>query len=186
LALRRASDEAARGELMRMFGVKRRPVLVGAPETLLRLRAALGGSRSGIEYDFAGEVGLDELRPILDQGSIDELIVADSDFSETELLEIADLAQSRGATVRVAPKTTELLTSRGEYVPGQAVPLFELQPPVFAGADWIVKRAFDLVLSAAVVVLGFPIWLGIAAAIRLTSPGPVFYRDRRVGLSERE
>src|SRR5262249_8030563 len=157
-------------------------------ETLLRLRAALGGSRSGIEYDFVGEVGLDEVRPILDEGSIDELIVADSDFSETEMLEIADLAQSRGATVRVAPKKTEPLTSRGERgpVPGRAVRWFGLPPPVFAGADWIVKRAFDLVLSAAVVVLGCPIWLGIAAAIKLTSPGPVFFRDRRVGLNERE
>ena len=186
IALLRASYGAATGELMRVVGVRRRTVLVGAPETLLRLRAALGARRSGIEYHFVAEVGLDELFPVLEQGGIDELIVADFDFTETELLEIVDLAQRRASKVRVAPKTTELLTSRGEYVPGQGVPLFELRPPVFAGTDWVVKRTFDLVVSGAVVVIGFPIWLAIAAAIKLTSPGPVFYRDRRVGLNERE
>ena len=43
---------------------------------------------------------------------------------------------ARGVRVRIAPKTTELLLQRGEYVPGQGVPLFELRPPVLAGTDW--------------------------------------------------
>ena len=50
--------------------------------------------------------------------------------------------------VRIAPTTTELLTQRAEYVAGQGVPLFELRPPVFAGLDWSIKRAFDIVVSA--------------------------------------
>jgi lipopolysaccharide/colanic/teichoic acid biosynthesis glycosyltransferase len=49
-----------------------------------------------------------------------------------------------------------------------------------------VKRAFDLTVSALVLGLGLPLWLLVAAAIKLTSAGPVFYRDRRVGLHERE
>jgi lipopolysaccharide/colanic/teichoic acid biosynthesis glycosyltransferase len=73
---------------------------------------------------------------------------------------------------------------RGEYVPGQGVPLFELRPPVFVGAQWAVKRAFDLIVSAFVIVVGMPLWLAIAAAIKLTSHGPVFYRDPRIGLGE--
>ena len=88
--------------------------------------------------------------------------------------------------VRIAAKTTELITQRAEFIPGQGVPLFELRQPAFAGTDWIVKRAFDLVVSAAVVVIGLPLWLLVAGAIKLSSPGPVFYRDRRIGLGERE
>ena len=45
---------------------------------------------------------------------------------------------------------------------------------------------FDLIVSSVVVVVGLPLWLLIAAAIKLDSRGPVFYRDRRVGLGERE
>jgi exopolysaccharide biosynthesis polyprenyl glycosylphosphotransferase len=78
------------------------------------------------------------------------------------------------------------LTERAEFVPGQAVPLFELRPPAFVGLDWVVKRGFDLVVSALVLLVGLPVWLAIAAAVKLTSRGPVLYRDRRVGLGERE
>ena len=84
----------------------------------------------------------------------------------------------------MAPKTTALLTERAEYIPGQGTPLFELRPPAFAGIDWVVKRTFDVVVSALVLVLGLPFWLAIAAAIKLGSRGPVLYRDRRVGLNE--
>jgi lipopolysaccharide/colanic/teichoic acid biosynthesis glycosyltransferase len=78
------------------------------------------------------------------------------------------------------------LLQRGEYVPGQGMPLFELRPPVLAGTDWVVKKTFDLVVSFVVVVLGLPLWLLIALAIRLDSRGPVLYRDLRVGVGERE
>jgi lipopolysaccharide/colanic/teichoic acid biosynthesis glycosyltransferase len=42
-------------------------------------------------------------------------------------------------------------------------------------------RWFDVPLSVAVLVVGSPLWLAIAAAVRLTSPGPVLHRSRRVG-----
>ena len=64
---------------------------------------------------------------------------------------------------------------------GPGVPLFELRPPDPRGADWVVKRAFDLARQALVVLVGLPLWLAIAAAIKLDSRGPIFYRDRRVG-----
>ena len=117
---------------------------------------------------------------------VDELIVTDSDLDSAQLLRLSDEAYRSGVTVRIAAKTTEVLTQRVEFVPGQGVPLFELRPPVFAGTDWIVKRGFDLVVSAVVLVVGLPLWIAIAIAVKLSSPGPVFYRDRRVGLGERE
>jgi exopolysaccharide biosynthesis polyprenyl glycosylphosphotransferase len=102
------------------------------------------------------------------------------------MLDVVEEAHKRGVKVRIAPTTTELLVQRAEYVPGQGLPLFELRPPVFAGVDWAVKRGFDIAVSGFIVIVGLPVWLLIAAAVKLDSPGPVFYRDRRVGLGERE
>jgi exopolysaccharide biosynthesis polyprenyl glycosylphosphotransferase len=127
---------------------------------------------------------LDDLRAILDRHPADELIVTDSDYSERQLLQIVEHAHRSAVKVRIAPKTTELLVQRGEYVPGQGVPLFELRPPTFIGTQWAIKRAFDLLVSGLVIVVGLPLWLAIAAAIKLTSRGPVFYRDPRIGLGE--
>ena len=114
------------------------------------------------------------------------MILNEGDFDEAAVLEIVETAHRAGVKVRIAPKTTDLLLQRGEYVPGQGMPLFELRPPVLAGTDWVVKKAFDLVVSIVVVVVGLPVWLLIALAIRLDSRGPVLYRDRRIGVGERE
>jgi exopolysaccharide biosynthesis polyprenyl glycosylphosphotransferase len=103
---------------------------------------------------------------------------------DERLLQIVDAAHRRAVKVRIAPRTTELLVERGEYVPGQGAVLFEVRPPYFAGAQWATKRTFDLVVGALIVVLGLPLWLAIAAAIKLTSRGPVFYADERIGLGE--
>src|SRR3989304_1454139 len=50
----------------------------------------------------------------------------------------------------------ESLTHQAAYIPGQGVPLFELRPPVLTGADWTLKRAFDLLVSAVIVGGGPP------------------------------
>jgi exopolysaccharide biosynthesis polyprenyl glycosylphosphotransferase len=197
-ALRAAYERVTR-DLLRIAGVRRRALLVGEGDHIAELHRTLGFGRAGIEYEFVGVVtesdngvplpllgDLEALAAVLDSYRLDELILTESDFDDRQLLEIVDQAHRRGVKVRVAPKTSELLTERAEYIPGQGVPLVELRPPVFAGADWLVKRTFDLAVSALVIVVGLPLWLAIAAAIKLGSPGPVLYRDRRIGLHETE
>jgi exopolysaccharide biosynthesis polyprenyl glycosylphosphotransferase len=183
----RWSYETVTGSLMRSYGVRRKALLVGEPEQVDRVRQGLGSSRGGIDYEFAGAVSPGPaLHEWLARQRLDELIVADAGLHERELLEIVEAAHRRGVKVRVAPRTTELLVERGEYVPGQGVPLFELRPPIFAGTDWALKRTFDVVVAAATVVIGLPAWLLIAALIKVTSHGPVLYADPRIGLGEEE
>ncbi len=199
VGLLRASYDVVTGDLLRLAGVRRKAVLVGDRDRVGHLRRILGEGRSGIRYDFVGAVGpsqdgmplpflgqVGDLAQVVAQYDVDELIVAEADFDDRQLLELVDLAHRRGVRIRLAPTTTELLTQRADYIPGQGVPLFELRPPAFAGTDWMVKRTFDLVVSGLIVVIGLPLWIAIAAAIKLNSRGPVHYRDRRVGLNERE
>jgi exopolysaccharide biosynthesis polyprenyl glycosylphosphotransferase len=187
IALLRTSYEAVTGTLLRASGVRRRAVLVGDDEQRLHLRETLGSSRGGIDYEFVGEVTAGpELEQILGLVPLHELIVADSGIEESRLLEIVEEANRCGVKVRVAPRTTDLLIERGEYVPGQGVPLFELRSPTFAGTQWAVKRSFDVLVAGAIVVVGLPLWALIALLIRVTSRGPVLYSDPRIGLGERE
>jgi exopolysaccharide biosynthesis polyprenyl glycosylphosphotransferase len=198
IGLLRASYEVLSGEAMRIAGVRRRAILLGSGPSLTHLHQAVGSNRSGITYDFLGVVtdgkgngdlpvlgSLASLPAVLaGSGPVDELLLTDSDFTDRQLLDIVEQAHRRGVQVRVAPKTTALLTERAEYIPGQGTPLFELRPPAFAGSDWVVKRTFDVVASVLVIVLGLPVWIAIAVAIKLGSRGPVLYRDRRIGLNE--
>jgi len=199
VGLLRGSYETVTADLLHVAGARRRAVLVGEGERLARLYRALGSVRSGIEYEFVGAISpratedglpvlgsLDALPRVLAERDVDELIVTDTGIAEKQLLELVEHAHRRGVKVRVAPSTTELLLQRAEYVPGQGTPLFELRPPALVGADWALKRTFDLVGASIAVVLGSPLWLAIAVAIKATSRGPVFYRDRRIGLGEQE
>ena len=195
----RSSYEVVSGDVLRVAGARRRAILVGDGDRLVTLRRALGLGRGGIDYEFLGALsdngepeGLHVFGRIADLGQVlrehhpDELIVSGVDLNEEQLLDLVEQAHRFGVKVRIAPTTTELLTQRAEYVAGQGVPLFELRPPVFAGLDWTVKRGFDLVVSGALILVAIPIWLLIALAVKFDSPGPIFYRDRRVGLGERE
>jgi exopolysaccharide biosynthesis polyprenyl glycosylphosphotransferase len=183
----RASYELLTGNVMRASGIRRKVVLVGEPDARRHLRESLGSGRGGIDYVYVGEVEPQfDVEQVLGAEQLDELLIADTGISDVRLLEIVEAAHRRAVKVRVAPRTTELLIERGEYVPGQGLPLFELRPPIFAGAEWATKRTFDLIVSLGIVVVGLPLWLIVAAAIKLGSRGPVFYADPRVGLGERE
>jgi exopolysaccharide biosynthesis polyprenyl glycosylphosphotransferase len=196
----RSSYEIVTRDVWRLAGVRRRALLVGDNDRLVDLRRALGLGRSGIDYEFLGALTIDgaedpllnvlggvgDISQVLRELHPDELIVSGVDLDDRSLLRLVDEAHQLGVRVQIAPTTTEVLTQRAEYVPGQGVPLFELRPPVFAGLEWTAKRGFDIVVSSLIVVLAAPVWIVIALAVKLDSSGPVFYRDRRVGLAERE
>jgi exopolysaccharide biosynthesis polyprenyl glycosylphosphotransferase len=198
IGILRASYDVLTRDVLRLTGARRRTVLVGEGDQLAELRRSLGTGRSGIQYEFLGAVasggdivglpvlgGLDAVPRILRDQDVHELIVTDGGLNERELLELVEEAHRYGVKVKIAPRTTELLLQRAEYIPGEGAPLFELRPPVLAGSEWALKRGFDIVVSSIVIVVGLPLWLPIAAAVKLSSRGPVFYRDRRIGLGER-
>ena len=104
----------------------------------------------------SGSNGLGDLGALLARERLDELIVAEPGLDEARLLEAVDLAHRHGVTVHVAPTATRLLGRPAEILPGHSIPLIELRPPVFAGADWLLKRSFDIVVSLLVVLIGLP------------------------------
>ncbi|MBA3842311.1 MAG: sugar transferase [Actinobacteria bacterium] len=186
ISLFRGSYEMVTGYVLRTAGVRRKALLVGEPEQRRKLQETLGASRGGIDYEFVGEVAPDlEVEEALSTRALDEIVVADAGLDDRRLLQIVEAAHRRGVKVRVAPRTTELLIERGEYVPGQGVPLFELRPPIFAGAQWATKRIFDLAVGSLIIVLGLPFWLLLAVLIKFSSAGSILYADRRIGLGER-
>jgi exopolysaccharide biosynthesis polyprenyl glycosylphosphotransferase len=194
----RSAYDSVTLELMRGAGVRRRVVLVGEGENLAALRTSLAATRGGLGYEFVGAIATEsvpglarlgsreELPAVLEALRPDEVILSEANVDERAVLEVVEAAHRRGIKVQLAPATTELLVQRGEYVPGQGVPLFELRPPVLTAAQWALKRTFDIVVSILAGVLFLPFWLLVALAVKLDSRGPVFHSDRRIGVGERE
>jgi lipopolysaccharide/colanic/teichoic acid biosynthesis glycosyltransferase len=65
---------------------------------------------------------------------------------------------------------------------GSADAVTDAHRPVYAAA----KRAFDIAFALALLVITAPVWLIVAGLIRLTSPGPILYRQHRIGLNGRQ
>jgi exopolysaccharide biosynthesis polyprenyl glycosylphosphotransferase len=61
------------------------------------------------------------------------------------------------------------------------VPMVGLREPLIDGVDWAIKRTFDLVLASVGLLVAWPLMLLIGLVIKLDSPGPVLFRQQRVG-----
>jgi exopolysaccharide biosynthesis polyprenyl glycosylphosphotransferase len=127
-----------------------------------------------------GELG--DLREVIEREQIDEVIIADPAFPQQQAVDLVDQCHQRGVRVRIAPSTMEILIHRADFVPGEAVPLFELRSPVFEGFDWFVKRSFDTIGSVLLLLLLSPLLALMALAVKLTSRGPMLYRSMRPGI----
>jgi exopolysaccharide biosynthesis polyprenyl glycosylphosphotransferase len=186
------------GWLLEQAGYERRALLVGTGHHIEAVAHALA-DRSRTSVTLVGFISLtprpenglrsvgrlEDLPEILAAQRVQEVIIADPDFPQEKAVELVDLCHQRGVSVHVAPSTMEILFDRAEFVPGQSVPLFTLRPPVFEGIDYALKRTFDLVLSIVGLLLLTPLLLAIAAAVKLSSRGPVLYRSVRPGMAGR-
>ena len=184
------------GGMLVRAGYRRRALLVGSGGHIDAVAHALSGNGRSpvslvgfIALSPRPENGLrslgrfDQLTEIIGEHEIDDVIIADPDFPQSSAVELVDRCHRQGITVHVVPSTMEILTDRAEFVPGVPVPLFTLRPPVFEGAQFALKRSFDLVIATLVLILLSPVLAMIALAVRLSSRGPVIYRSRRPGIA---
>jgi exopolysaccharide biosynthesis polyprenyl glycosylphosphotransferase len=188
--------ERVSGAILRAAGYRRRAVLVGSASNIQAVAHALGDSSEIEPFGYVARTpgkpqaslrdfrSLEQLERSFD--SIDEVLITDPDFPQNEAVELVDECHRHGVRVSVAPSTMEILMDRVEFVPGRAVPLFELKPPVFEGLDFAVKRSFDLAGAALLVLALSPVLALAALAIKLSSRGSVLYRSPRPGIGGRQ
>lgn len=111
------------------------------------------------------------------------VIVALRGASDKELREIIELLQDESVSIKIYPDAFQLMTEN-EVSVGElsGLPLVSVKDVALRGWNRRVKRAFDVVFSAIILVLTAPIMLLIALLVKIASPGPVFFIQERVGL----
>jgi exopolysaccharide biosynthesis polyprenyl glycosylphosphotransferase len=167
-------------------------VLVGSATNIAAVSDALRDSKAIEPYGFVARSPVKASNGLLDFQSleqlerhfdaVDEVLITDADFPQDQAVELVDRCHRHGVRVRVAPSTMEILMDRVEFVPGQALPLFELKPPVFEGVDFAIKRTFDLLGATLLLIVLAPLLLLISLVIKASSRGPVLYRSVRPGI----
>ncbi len=197
-ALRRATPW-----LLRLQGAPLRAVVVGLNTQGLALARRLRhAAHTGITLvgcfddraasrlaadDPAPRLGaLADVAPFIKAQRVHQVYLSLPMASQPRIRALLEDLQDTTASVYFVPDlfVTDLIQSRADAVCG--LPVISVCDTPFRGPAGLIKRASDLVLASVLLLLVSPLMLALAAAVKLTSPGPVIFRQRRYGLDGQE
>ena len=128
---------------------------------------------------------LSEVEDILRREQVDQLYVALPLDQHEKMLALIELANRECIEVKVVPDLLQVIALRARLEDLDGVPIININDVSLQGLNSVVKRGIDVALTVAgLVALSIPFAV-IAALIKATSPGPVFYRQERMGLDGR-
>lgn len=140
-----------------------------------------GSKVSGIEV--LG--GFGDLKKIIRAHRIDILFIALPNDAQHHLESVLEGLSEEVLDVKIIPDLFRFATLRGGLDELDGLPIINLQGTPLYGWNRVLKRAFDVVFSIIGIVVFSPLLMVVAVLIKLTSPGPVFYVQERMGLDGR-
>lgn len=180
-------------------GVRRRAVIVGANAVGVRLAQALKSNRTrghefvgyfddrGVErIDLASTErvtgALAELPGFIDENDVKDVYITLPLSSQPRIAELMEMLQNTTASLHFVPDVFGVSIIQGRLEDVGGVPVVSLAVTPFTGLNGLLKRVSDIFLSGCILVLVFPALLLIAIGVKLSSPGPVIFRQKRTGL----
>ncbi len=139
----------------------------------------LGTERGVVQPPYLGT--LDQAVSLFRSVQVDEVIVALPPAHHDRILEIVEQCRELDVAFSLVPDLFELALDRVQISEVAGLPLIGIKESRLQGWNWWIKRTMDIVISATVLVLAAPLMLLIAIAIKLDSPGPVLFRQVRIG-----
>jgi exopolysaccharide biosynthesis polyprenyl glycosylphosphotransferase len=124
---------------------------------------------------------LDELAAITRQQQVEDVVIALPLRAHERMVAVSRAMQKLGRRVYVIPDLFMLAFPNASLDGFGGIPVIDLGQPSLHGGQRLVKRTFDIVTASVGLVLLSPLLLVTALAIKLESPGPVIYRQERVG-----
>ena len=157
------------------------------PELGVRIRGFLSGDlrKSGDRIEGIPVLGsYADLHSQVCQG-IDIVFVClppeDEQWAEKVFATLSDTT----VEVKALPAICEFMSLRAEVEMFEGLPIITLQGSPLHGWNLVIKRAMDIIGAAAALVLFAPVLLVVGGLVKMTSPGPVFFRQVRMGLDGR-
>ncbi|MEE8163360.1 MAG: undecaprenyl-phosphate glucose phosphotransferase [Anaerolineae bacterium] len=129
---------------------------------------------------FVGPIS--DLPSLIDEHSIDEVIIALPEDSHEEILTIISLCERGKVNIKVYPDIFQIMAAQISIGDLGGLPLLTVRDIALKGWRLTLKRVVDLIGSAVGLVVSSPLMLLVAALIKLDSTGPVFYVQERMGL----
>ena len=126
------------------------------------------------------------IKTIIEQNNIDELIIAVDSRSNEELLDLIDNCKKLNVSLKVTSELFEVVGKKLDTEKYANIPVIHISQQYNNKLTLTSKRIMDITISVFALIFSSPLFLLIAAIIKITSPGPVFFKQKRVGYYGRE
>ncbi|PYN37657.1 MAG: undecaprenyl-phosphate glucose phosphotransferase [Candidatus Rokuibacteriota bacterium] len=129
--------------------------------------------------------GIEDVRAVLDRQQVDIVFIALPHADAARLTTVLGGIGDDPIAIHLVPDVFSLVPARGGIEEFEMIPFIHLRESRLYGWNRVVKRVFDLVFGALALAVAAPVMLGLAVALKLTSTGPVLYRQERMGVDGR-
>lgn len=176
----------------------RNAVIIGYTPEAIRLKG-LFETRNDYGYRFLGYFSdkkvnqdikgkLADLKSFVIENKVDEIYCSLNEVTDAQLKNLVDFANEHNKTIKFIPDTKEIFSKNLKIDYYDIFPVLSLQKSVLDNPTTkVLKRTFDIIFSILVIIF-FLSWLFplVAILIKLESKGPVFFKQGRPGLDEKE
>jgi len=128
--------------------------------------------------------GIEKLEKIVENNPCDEIILADSSLKESQVARILDFCRANRLSLKMTPNLFLVNSSYIDIQQLAGIPILEFKRTPLDGWGRIIKRSMDMLGSFLLIIVLSPIMLIAAILIKLTSRGPILFRQERVGLEK--
>jgi exopolysaccharide biosynthesis polyprenyl glycosylphosphotransferase len=128
---------------------------------------------------------LEDLGMVIRSMQIDEVIIALPSHLHQQCIRSVRLCERLGTSFKLVPDLYELSLSRIDMEAIEGIPLLGIKQVSINSVQRAVTRLVDVIIATLILIIGSPLWLCFALAIRLSSPGEVLYEQTRIGLNGR-
>ena len=124
---------------------------------------------------------VNQIQEIIKENKVDEILVVLDNVSYDRLLEVVDICKALEVNVRLTSELFDIVTKKVSTEKYADFPVVDVSSRINKRINFIFKRAFDILASVIGLILLSPIFLTIAVLVKLSSPGPIFFYQERIG-----
>ncbi len=144
-------------------------------------RQSAGPPGNGMSERRRARLSFEDLPAVASRLKVERVLLipnaGESDITLTAVQKITDL----NLRVSLLPRLFEVVGSAVEFDTVAGLTVLGMRRPGLSRSSQVIKRAFDLAVAVSALAVAFPLFVAIALAVKLDSPGPVLFRQFRVG-----
>lgn len=124
---------------------------------------------------------LQDLPGLVRHHGVREVFVGLDSSDHERLLDVLQVCEGVNVGVKILPSMYDIVSGQARITSIYGLALMDVRPGLLTPWEAVLKRGLDVVVAAMILVVGLPVWLIIALAIKLDSSGTILYRQERVG-----